>query len=307
MILKADELVNLKSAVIHKIVLPAKKNISISVLRIDKIHAIISGNKWFKLKYNLDLAINQKKNHIITFGGAWSNHIVATAYLCEKCGLRSTGFIRGEKPGTYSASLTDAVKYQMQLRFVSREEYRNKPLLIQSIKSEFPEAFIIEEGGQNAEGIKGAMEIMDLADDDRFSHIICAVGTGTMMAGLINASSSSQKIIGIPVLKLAPGNNDVESFIVNSAAGHTKFELLYNYHFGGYAKYTDELISFMNWLYRENEGPTDIVYTGKLFFAVNDLIMKNHFPDDSRILIVHSGGLQGNRSMPENILQFGNS
>ena len=301
MILKADELVNLNNAVIQPVQLPGAhfKNISVSVIRIDKIHAIISGNKWFKLKYNLENAFLQNKKHIITFGGAWSNHIVAVAYLCRQLGLECSGIIRGEQPEKFSETLKDAAAYEMELRFVSRDFYKNKKSLTESLQKDFPEAYIIPEGGQNDAGIQGAAEIVDLIPKNQFTHIACAVGTGTMIAGLTKASHDYQNIIGIPVLRVDPDKNDILDFVASVANGKSNFQFNYDYHFGGYAKYDNELIAFMNQLYLENGIPTDFVYTGKLFFAVNDLVAKNFFEEGSEILIIHSGGLQGNRSIKQ--------
>ena len=306
MILKADELVDLKNAIIQPVQLPAAQsnNISVSVIRIDKIHAIISGNKWFKLKYNLENALRQNMPHIITFGGAWSNHIAATAFLCQQTGLQCTGFIRGEKPALFSETLRDAERFGMELNFVSRESYRNKNSLIESIQKRFPDSYIIPEGGENEAGIRGASEILDLIPENQFTHIACAIGTGTTMAGLVQALQNSAQIVGIPVLKFQSGKNNIEDFIKSSNPYHNNWSLFYDYHFGGYAKFNDELISFMNQLYRENGIPTDIVYTGKLFYAVNDLIAKKYYEEGSNILMIHSGGLQGNRSLPEKMLIF---
>lgn len=305
MILKADELVDLNRAVIQPVHLPSRPtNISVSVIRIDKIHAIISGNKWFKLKYNLENALLQNKQHIVTFGGAWSNHIVATAYLCKEAGLTCTGYIRGEKPAVFSATLRDAERLNMELRFVPREGYRNKEELIKFAGKDFPGSYIIPEGGQNDFGIRGAMEIWELIPANQFTHIVCAVGTGTTMAGLILNSPHDHQITGIPVLKINPENNDLKTFLSAVCCDHTNYKLFYDYHFGGYAKFNMELIAFMNQLYNESSIPTDIVYTGKLFYAVNDLISKNYYEADSKIVLIHSGGLQGNRSLPPSTLGY---
>jgi len=175
------------------------KNVPVDILRLDLLHPIVSGNKWFKLQYYLQDAIAGKKNIIATFGGAYSNHIVATAYAAKEAGLQSMGYIRGENPGKLSATLQDAVKYGMQLAFVDREMYRDKELIIQ--QNHDPQFYWIMEGGYGNLGSKGAADILKVIDTSGYSHILCAVGTGTMLSGLIRASLPGQEVTGISVLK----------------------------------------------------------------------------------------------------------
>ena len=293
-----------ESITVDEIDLPAikEKNIRVSVLRLDKIHPIISGNKWFKLKYYLEDAKAQKKDHLVTFGGAYSNHIIATAAAGKLFSFRTSGIIRGEQPLQLSHTLLLAREYNMQLIFVSREEYRNKkiPKEIQELSGEI---YLINEGGYGHLGIKGAAEILDHCKKENFSHIACAVGTSTMMAGLIKASLPHQETIGVAVIKDEMGPK-AELPGLLSEEKKKKFQLLTDYHFGGYAKHTAELINFMNEFYENTTIPTDFVYTGKLFFGISNLIRNNCFPDDSNILIIHSGGLQGNFSLPKRTLIF---
>ncbi|HYE53651.1 MAG TPA: pyridoxal-phosphate dependent enzyme [Chitinophagaceae bacterium] len=303
MIAGINHLVQLEQAVVQPLVLPgAGKRIEAGVLRTDKIHATISGNKWFKLKYNLQAAIEQQYKSIVTFGGAHSNHIVAAAYACARLHVSCHIFIRGEEPRTPSAALQECHDLGAVLHFVSRELYADKQALYELVSSQLPGTYLIEEGGCNALGVKGAEEILALAGDAGWSHICCAAGTGTMMAGLVNASGANQHVTGICVLKMSPGNK-VEQFIARSV-GNRNYSILYDYHFGGYAKKTPALIDFMNQFYRHTGIPTDFVYTGKLMYAVTDLVQQQYFPDGSRLLIIHSGGLQGNRSLPKNTLVF---
>ena len=273
--------------------------IDVSVLRLDKIHPVISGNKWFKLKYYLEDAVTQKKKNIITFGGAWSNHIVATAAACKLCGLNATGIIRGEEPATVSPTLKQAKEMGMQLIFISREDYKTKK--IPEIFSP-DEYYLIPEGGYGQIGAKGAAEIYGHCDKENYTQILCAAGTGTMLAGLINEAMSQQKLTGISVLK----NNDgllenVRCLLKNDSVN---FQVIHDYHFGGYAKHTDKLLNFMNKLYDQTGIPSDFVYTGKLFFAVNDLAEKKFFPKGSKLLLIHSGGIQGNASLDKGRLIF---
>ena len=271
------------------------KNVQLDVLRLDKIHPVISGNKWFKLKYHLDNFNAGNYNGIITFGGAWSNHVVAAACACYLKKLKCIGIIRGEKPPHLSTTLREAANYEMDLKFISREKYAQRTSIefLESIKKEFPGYYIIPEGGAGKEGKKGAGEMLQYADEKNYTHIACAVGTGTMFDGIREVTSSNQNILGIVVLK----GWKVENKMANT-------EMFLNYHFGGYAKYDLTLIDFMNEFFRLTNIPTDFVYTGKLAFALFDLIKKDHFPPGSKILMIHSGGLQGNASLQKGSLIF---
>jgi 1-aminocyclopropane-1-carboxylate deaminase/D-cysteine desulfhydrase-like pyridoxal-dependent ACC family enzyme len=291
------ELPDLKKITIDEIRDPflQSKNVQLDVLRLDKIHPVISGNKWFKLKYHFDNFNAGKYNGIITFGGAWSNHIVATACACYLQKIKCIGIIRGEKSEQLSAPLLEAANYEMGLTFISRDIYaqKNSHEFIESIKKEFPGHYIIPEGGAGKEGEQGAGEIIQFADGQNYTHIACAVGTGTMFNGIKQAASFNQKILGIVVLK---------GWKVENQTNNT--EMFLNYHFGGYAKYTLTLINFMNEFFRLTNIPTDFVYTGKLAFALFDLIKKDQFPPGSKIIMIHSGGLQGNDSLQKGSLIF---
>jgi 1-aminocyclopropane-1-carboxylate deaminase/D-cysteine desulfhydrase-like pyridoxal-dependent ACC family enzyme len=271
------------------------KNVQLDVLRLDKIHPVISGNKWFKLKYHLDNFNAGNYNGILTFGGAWSNHVVATACACYLKKIKCIGIIRGENPHQLSNTLLEAANYKMELKFISREKYsqKNSKEFIESIRNEFPGHYIIPEGGAGKEGEKGAGEILQYADGKNYTHIACAVGTGTMFNGIKEAASADQKILGVVVLKGWKEENKIDNA-----------ELFINYHFGGYAKYDQVLIGFMNEFFSLTNIPTDFVYTGKLAFALFDLIKKDHFPPGSKILMIHSGGLHGNDSLQKGSLIF---
>ncbi|HRO85043.1 MAG TPA: pyridoxal-phosphate dependent enzyme [Niabella sp.] len=274
----------------------SRNKVSVSVLRTDKIHPVISGNKWFKLKYYLEDAKLQNKKRIITFGGAYSNHIVATAAACNMNGFESVGIIRGEEPRNYSHTLNDAMAYGMELVFLSRQDYQNKVIPKDLMAAD---DYVIAEGGYGALGAAGAATVN--YDRTGYDFVMAAVGTGTWMAGLINGKNPKSEVIGISAMK---NNYELEKQVSDLLINKEKVNIVHDFHFGGYAKYTDELIGFMNDFYNHTEIPTDFVYTGKLFYGVNKLIEKNYFKPDSRILIIHCGGLQGNLSLPESTLIF---
>jgi 1-aminocyclopropane-1-carboxylate deaminase len=302
MIAGINALVDLDKAVVHPVQLPLTAGIKCfsDVLRIDKIHATVSGNKWFKLKYSLLQAISLHKTTIVTAGGAYSNHLVATAYACNSMQLKCIGIIRGEQPATLSPTLQECAAMGMQFHFTDRSSYTNSKKIFEQLNE--PEAYFIEEGGSNECGVKGASEIMQLAGNN-YSHICCAVGTGTMLAGLLQSTEPEQQVVGISALKLSTGNS-IEAFIDESTHHKKNYTIHYDYHFGGYAKKNTALIDFMNNFYTQTGMPTDFVYTAKLFYAVTDLAAKGHFPAGSRLLVIHSGGLQGNRSLPKSTLIF---
>ncbi|THU40021.1 pyridoxal-phosphate dependent enzyme [Niastella caeni] len=304
--------VDLTKAVVQPLTsdLLQQKNVSLDVLRLDLIHPVISGNKWFKLKYHIREAQLQNKKGILTFGGAWSNHLVATALACHQAGLASIGIIRGEQPARLSDTLQEVQQYNMQLQFVSRAAYSNEAAIGVNratvfLQEKYPEYFIVPQGGQSHLGVLGAAEILQLTQIESYSHISCAAGTGTMLAGLVHAALPYQQVIGICSLKLPSGeNNSLCTFVKPYAANLKDYTLFYDYHFGGYARKTDELIRFMNTIYLQHDLPTDFVYTGKLFFGILQLVQMGYFQRNSRILVVHSGGLQGNRSLPAGTLTF---
>lgn len=280
----------------------AGNSITVSALRLDLIHPEVSGNKWFKLKYYLAHAIAAGKKSIVSFGGAYSNHLVALAYACKVNGLSSTAFVRGDE-GTVNPSIVQMREYGMELLWATREAYRDKQRLAEQYLLAHPHAYIVPEGGGGELGIRGATEIMQ-PEMNTYTHIACAIGTGTTLAGIINGCSLSQTAIGISALKIANHHSNDLLRYIRRHTDKNNWQIFFGYHFGGYAKKNEELIHFMNEQYRQEHIPTDIVYTGKLFYAVSDLVHKNFFPPESNVLVVHSGGLQGNRSLPQGLLEF---
>ncbi|HEV7329608.1 MAG TPA: pyridoxal-phosphate dependent enzyme [Flavisolibacter sp.] len=276
--------------------------VSVAILRLDLVHPVVSGNKWFKLNYYLGEATAAGKT-ILTFGGAYSNHIVATAAAAKMAGLKSIGVIRGERAPELSQTLTEAKAFGMELYFISRKAYQEKTLP-DEIANQQNEFYIIPDGGYGLLGMEGAKDILLQNQTSAYTHIVSAVGTGTTLAGLAGAAGDDQHVIGISVLKNNFSlQNEVEELVLTCKRKNVR--ILHDYHFGGYAKYTAELIHFMNDFFRQTSVPTDFVYTGKAFFGVIDLIQQQFFAPGSKILLVHTGGLQGNRSLAKGTLIFG--
>jgi len=276
--------------------------LNISILRADLIDPVVSGNKWFKLQLYVRDAIAAGKTTLATFGGPYSNHIVATSRYGASMGLETVGFIRGEKPVALSPTLTDAMENGMTLHFVSREDFEQTEKIISH--NQDPSWAWIPEGGYGITGAEGVKSMLTIKDTTPFDTIICAVGTGTMMAGLIKAAAPHQQVIGLSVLKNNISIVEEIKALLTPDESKKNFEINHDYHFGGYAKHTPALIDFMNDCYKKMELPLDFVYTAKLVYGVEDLATKGKFDSTSKILIIHSGGLQGNRSFKKGTLIF---
>jgi 1-aminocyclopropane-1-carboxylate deaminase len=279
-----------------------QKKVSLSVLRLDEIDPIISGNKIFKLQYFLKEAIKNHNTGIITFGGAFSNHLAATAKACKLIGLPCVGIVRGEAPTSFSHTLQFCEQQGMQLQFIARDAYSKKDenFFVAQLGKTFANYLVVPEGGYGNLGAKGATLIHQFIPPNTYTHICVAVGTGTTAAGII-AGISTEKIICIPVLK---GMHDIDKRIADCIGKYSPPLIFNNYHFGGYAKKTPQLIEFMNQLWQQHNLPTDFVYTAKMMFAIFDKITNNFFETGSNILCLHTGGLQGNLSLPKGELQF---
>lgn len=283
----------------------SSSTIESSILRLDKLHPVVSGNKWFKLRYYIDEAISQSCSTLASFGGPYSNHLVALAYAANENNVKSIGYVRATKEDAITPSLLEAQTFGMQLEFVGRthfQEIKNELLKAnQQTNIDKGSIYFIDEGGYGELGAKGASTILNAHCKD-YTTIIAAVGTGTMLAGLIQAAAPHQNVIGIPILK---NEASIEAEIKNLLKDSTKpFTLVHGFHQGGYAKTNPELIAFMNQLWATEKIPTDIVYTGKLLLAVDSLLKENYFKAGSKILVIHSGGLQGNRSLPAGTLLY---
>lgn len=268
--------------------------VRLDLKRLDLIHPHISGNKFYKLKYNLIEAKKRGCDRILTFGGAFSNHIAASAYAAHHFDFKSIGIIRGQELAyrSLNATLKTAQHYGMQLEFMSREQYRQKDQseFLHTLQSQYPSAFIIPEGGTNALAIQGSKEI--LSDTDRLNYdvICCAVGTGGTLAGLIEASHHGQYVIGFSALKGDFLHNDVQRH-----TNKTNWHILDDYCFEGYAKTSSELFDFIAGFEQKYQIPLEQVYTAKMLYGLLDLIQKNDFDQGTRILALHTGGLQGRR------------
>lgn len=267
-------------------------HISIHVKREDLLHPEVSGNKFRKLKYNIAKAKALGCTQVLTFGGAYSNHIAATAAAGRILSIPTVGVIRGEElihVYKQNPTLAKAEQDGMQFKFVTRTAYREKSNaeFLATLQQEFDNTYIVPEGGTNDEAVLGTMEILK-EYDKRFTHICVAVGTGGTIAGIINSSTVDQTILGFPALKGSFLSDDIDKFAIKS-----NWKLIHDYHFGGYAKSNDELISLIQKIEVETGILFDPIYTGKMMYGVLDLISKGYFPAESKILVIHTGGLQG--------------
>lgn len=279
----------------EKIEIPNELGIEVFVKREDVLHAEISGNKFRKLTYNLEEAKQQGKTKLLTFGGAYSNHIAAVAAAGRDYGFETIGVIRGEElewKYQENPTLKKASQDGMQFYFATRTQYRNKTNadFLENLHQQFGDFYLIPEGGTNEFAVKGCEEI--LTDEDAvFNFVCCAVGTGGTISGIINSLKPHQKALGFPALKGDFLFNDIQKYAKN-----TQWDLVTDYHFGGYAKINTELKLFLNSFYQKYLISLDPVYTSKMVFGVIDLISKGYFPENSKILIIHTGGLQGLQS-----------
>lgn len=284
-------------SVIQKVRLPLldRKGISLYVKREDLLFPELSGNKFRKLKYNLEIAVQRGHHSLLTFGGAYSNHIHATAAAGRLFGFRTIGLIRGEelsgKP--LNPTLEQAKSNGMELVFISREAYRSKatPEFLEKIKEEYKDPYILPEGGTNEAAIAGCAEILGPEDRD-FDYICCSVGTGGTLAGLAAGAAEKQTLLGYPALKAGGLHNELKAMIPSQ-----NWRLVEQYHFGGYGKVNRELVDFINGFYSETGIPLDPIYTGKLFYGLLEDVRGDRFRTGSKILVVHTGGLQGIKGM----------
>lgn len=277
--------------------LPLLKNnaIELFVKREDQIHPFVSGNKFRKLKYNLSVAKTKCYDSLLTFGGAFSNHIAATAYAGFEQGFSTIGVIRGEelRLKENNSTLAFAKSHGMELDFVDREKYREKDSesFIKELRKKFGNFYLIPEGGTNDYAVRGCEEILQDQDED-FDYICVAVGTGGTISGLINSVQANQQVLGFPALR-----GDFLQAEIRKFATGSKWKLIRDYHFGGYGKINLQLVEFINQFKRDTGIPLDPVYTGKMMYGILDLVEKGYFKSPCKILAIHTGGLQGIEGM----------
>jgi 1-aminocyclopropane-1-carboxylate deaminase len=283
-----------------------EREISVEMLRLDKVHPVVSGNKLFKLHYFLQEAQQSTHKHIITYGGAYSNHLVAAAFACRELGLTCTGIVRGEMPAKLSHTLQQCREMGMQLQFVSREQYDRKETAAfwQELEDRHGPHLLVPEGGYHPMGAKGAAMIVQHIPQEGYTHITCALGTATTVAGLLSAAAKNQLVMGFCALK---GMTDIEArlqYLLEGPYNTAAFMPVHDYCFGGYAKKDPVIFHFMNQLWQRHQLPVDFVYTAKMLYGVYDMAAKGFFAPGSKVLCVHTGGLQGNLSLPVETLTF---
>ncbi len=294
---------------IQEVVLPVflEKKVHVFVKREDLNHHYISGNKLRKLKYNILKASELEHDTLLTFGGAFSNHILATASAGYESGFKTIGVIRGneledklDQVLKENETLKLASHFGMQFHFVSRDEYRKKetPQFIEELEQKFGRFYHVPEGGTNDLAVKGTEEIITQTPQCyNFDYIACAMGTGGTLSGLIKGSKKKQTVLGFPALK----ESDFLKEVIDGYTTKKNYTIINKYHFGGYAKYNDDLIRFINEVNELTHLPLDPVYTGKMFYGLVDLIKSNYFEKNSRILAIHTGGLQGIKGFNERL------
>ena len=281
-------------------------DVTLCIQREDLVHPQIQGNKYRKLRYNLAFAKANSYKTLVTFGGAYSNHIAATAIAGSLEGFKTVGIIRGEELGVdlektlaQNPTLSRARDHGMDFVFVTRTAYRDKDTaeFKEQLLKTYPDAYLIPEGGTNALAIQGCEEILE-GQGVSFDYVCCPVGTGGTISGIIESSGEQQKVLGFAALKGGFLSEEIKKW-----TSKTNWELMSEYHFGGYAKMDATLVAFINTFLKEHDILLDPVYTGKMMFGVLDLIDKGYFPSNSRILAIHTGGLQGIEGMNKKLLQ----
>lgn len=278
-----------------------KNSIQLQMLRLDQIHPVVSGNKWFKLKYNIADAIAKGCSSLLTFGGAYSNHLIATAAAAKAFGLSSIGIVRGlHAKEKFTETLHACENMGMQLHFIERASYDKKeePYFLQSLKSQFPDSYVVPEGGNNESGRRGTAEIATYIQD-KYSHVALAIGTGATFAGIREALDNNIDMLGFTVMK---GGDYLNDTIRNAlTTSNANWSIVPEYHFGGFAKCNELLIDFMNQFYENHQIPLDLVYNAKMMFGVMEMIKDGRISQGSKVLCIHTGGLQGNQTVSDEI------
>jgi 1-aminocyclopropane-1-carboxylate deaminase len=294
-LLKDKTVYSILESSLQQIVSPqlTKHNITLHLKRDDLLHPLISGNKWRKLKYNLIAMNTQGKNELVTFGGAFSNHIHACAAAGKEFNFKTHGIIRGPELDLNNPTLQFAQQAGMQLHPVTRLEYRerNKPDYLTSLQTRFPNAYLLPEGGTNEAALLGCKELAEsLPHSD---YIVCPTGSGGTLAGLIEGASLNTHVIGVAVLKQAEYLIDEIKSLSKRANSQHNWQLLCDHHGGGYGKFSEQLWQFCQSMLAAQQLPLEPIYSGKMMFALWQLIDQGFFPSGSKIIAIHTGGLQG--------------
>lgn len=285
---------------IHTALLTAKQ-VQLRILRLDQIHPLVSGNKWFKLKHNIAQAFGEGKASLLTFGGAWSNHLLATAAAAKALGLEAIGLVRGyHGQAQPTETLIRCASLGMKLHYLSREEYARKAdaTFLAGLQKAYPAAHIIPEGGDNTQGIAGAGDIAAYIPTDT-NLVALPVGTGTTFSGIRNRLPAHMELLGFPAMK--GGQYLAEKIRPNLQVTEDNWLLQDAYDFGGFARYNGELLTFMNTFFTLHNVPLDIVYTAKMMYGITDLLEKDYFSPGTRIVCIHTGGLQGNHAVRQSL------
>ena len=273
----------------------AEQGVQLSVLRLDQVHPTISGNKWYKLKYNLQRAKEEQHDTLLTVGGAYSNHLYATAAAGSACGFRTIGIVRGEAHEPLNPTLQFCHDQGMELHYVSREAFRQRSgaHLQKELLPQFGRHYFLPEGGTNVLAVQGCTEIIPPSPSS--NYVACGVGTGGTLAGVVASTAGETQVLGFSSLKGGAFLSDEVDQLTRQYNGtvYTHYRLVHDYHFGGYARVKPALIDFINAFYRITRIPLEPIYTGKMLYGLYDMLEQGYFPVGSRILVIHSGGLQG--------------
>ena len=293
--------INEDAAVLLPVKLPnISTDVKVFMKRIDLVHPVISGNKWYKMKYNIAEMMDDKIDTLLTFGGAFSNHIHATAMAGKVFGFKTIGLLRGEEHLPLNETLQSAVDNGMEIHYVDRTTFREheSEKFLAEIKEKFGDAFILPLGGTNNIALKGCAEIVENIDVD-YNYICSASGSGGTFAGIVAGLNGNKKGIVFPALKGGEFLEKVISDLVLNYSGKQfkNWSLNTDYHFGGFAKLTKELVKFTKEFEKLNGFELDYIYTNKMMFGIRELIKSGYFKSGETIIAIHSGGLQGNLGM----------
>lgn len=300
--------INEDAAIIVPVQLPnILSDTKVFMKRIDLVHPVISGNKWYKTKYNIAEMMTQGKRTLLTFGGAFSNHIHATVSAGKNFGFNTIGLIRGEEHLPLNETLQYAVDNGMELHYVDRTTFRTRDTkeFTEWIKNRFGDVYILPLGGTNTIALKGCAEIVEQIDID-FDYVCSAAGSGGTFAGIVSGLSGSKKGIVFPALKGGEFLGDVITNLVFQYTGKnfSNWSVNTDYHFGGFAKLSKELVEFTKEFERLNGFELDYIYTNKMMFGISELIKSGYFKSGETIVAIHSGGLQGNVAMKEKAKKY---